>query len=167
MFFSYFILHILLSGIDVYNNVLVPISFQNLKIYIRWSDSYLLLLSFYSFINSTAGIMLFKYTLLLMIYVEISSLKEQHLLTIKNNHDNVLFVMDTTKFILFALSIIHYLLSFQDYILLIVFSVLTIFEKEICQKLENFLHEKNMFKKFDDTLEYLNQKFNITFFNFA
>lgn len=166
MFFSYFILHILLSNIDVYDDKLVPISFQNYKIYTRWSDSYLLLLSFYSFINSAAGIMLFKYTLLLMIYVEISSLKEQHLLTIKDNNDNVLFVMDTTKFILIALSIIHYLLFLQDYILLIIFSLLTIFEKEICQKLENFLHEKNMFKKLDDTLEYLNQKFNITFFNF-
>lgn len=165
MFFSYFVFHILLSIIDVHNNVLVPISFQNFKIYIRWSDSYLLLLSFYSFINSTVGIIFLKYTLLLMIYVEISSLKEQHLLTIQNNNGNVLFIMDTTKFILIVLSMIHYLLSLQDYLLLGGFSILTIFEKKICQKLENFLQERNMFEKLEDTLEYLNQKININFFN--
>lgn len=165
MFFSYFLFHFLLSVIDVYNNVLVPISFEKFKIYIRWSDSYLLLLSFYSFINSTMGIAFLKYTLLLMIHVEISSLKEQQLLTIQNNDGTVLFVMDTTKFILMALSMIHYLLSLQDYILLVGFSVLTIFEKKICQKLENFLHERGMFKKLEDTLDYLNEKFNINFFN--
>ena len=111
------------------------------------------------------GIVFLKYTLLLMIHVEISSLKEQQLLTIQNNDGTVLFVMDTTKFILMALSMIHYLLSLQDYILLVGFSVLTIFEKKICQKLENFLHERGMFKKLEDTLDYLNEKFNINFFN--